>query len=397
MERRSPLAQIVGSDPAMELMLRDADISLVFTFVDYPRLSVGTPPEQFLPHVGGETLQRMRSGRGYLLIDHSGEGHAHDPRFSELLHAWCTLREVPPSALVYVNANQAWPDRYRDWCAAQEHEQQVVHLYFNAWIHNTAVLSASVDPEQARPPLLHGGPRPFRFLSFNHAARPTRLIVVADLLSTSPPDALVSLGGDKGVSNIDEALKRATTRFKRGRLFERHAALFEDLDHGDLQSRATLGTPISIGRMELHNQLDLEHYSNTYISVVTETEMSRGEVRRVTEKVLKPFLFGHLAIVAGNPGSLAIARELGFQTFEPLIDERYDEILDPADRLCAVLCEINRIRGLDPPRLLDLFMATHDIRRANLRYGRDVLPHRLKVDARQALERFVLDRSSVSV
>jgi len=76
--------------------------------------------------------------------------------------------------------------------------------------------------------------------------------------------------------------------------------------------------------------------------IVTESEMSDGEHRlRVTEKILKPIVGLQPFIVAGNPGSLSLLRNMGFRTFGSLIDEGYDLIADPARRLDAVLQQID--------------------------------------------------------
>ena len=198
----------------------------------------------------------------------------------------------------------------------------------------------------------------------------------------TPSDSLVSLGSGKGRATADRSLEQIARRYRTGRLLEKHPALFERLDFDGLRSRATLDAPDATADVPLYKRFDLDHYADSYVSVVTESEMSDGQVQRITEKIVKPFLFGHLAVVAGNPGALAIVRELGFQTFEPLIDESYDAIADPNERLCAVLCEVDRLRSLTDDAMHRLFMELEEVRRANLGYGRDVLPHRVRIDAR---------------
>ena len=64
-------------------------------------------------------------------------------------------------------------------------------------------------------------------------------------------------------------------------------------------------------------------YRSTCFSIVTETQF-RNDVLFVSEKVWKPIRNRHPFLVVGTPGTLSYIRRLGFRTFTPLIDERYE-------------------------------------------------------------------------
>ncbi len=187
-------------------------------------------------------------------------------------------------------------------------------------------------------------------------------------------------------------MQKVRTGFATGPLLQRYPQIFQPLDFAELQSRTTLPQPDE----PLPKCFDLEHYASSYVSIVAETEMSKGRNRRITEKSVKPFLFGHLAILAANPHSLPLIRDLGFATFHPVIDESYDSIEDPVERLCAVLAEIDRLRALPSRELHAAFIELEERRRANLIYGRDVLAHRLQSEARAAVAKLALDAKRVS-
>jgi hypothetical protein len=59
-------------------------------------------------------------------------------------------------------------------------------------------------------------------------------------------------------------------------------------------------------------------------------------------------------IVVGNPGTLALLRELGFQTFPELFDETYDSIEDPVERVRRVMQEVARVLSMPKAQLHDL-------------------------------------------
>lgn len=77
----------------------------------------------------------------------------------------------------------------------------------------------------------------------------------------------------------------------------------------------------------------------SFLHVVTETEMSSGEVLRITEKILKPIMALQPFIIFGNERSLALLQGMGFRTFGALFDESYDRLpsyvarFDAAERL----------------------------------------------------------------
>ncbi len=81
----------------------------------------------------------------------------------------------------------------------------------------------------------------------------------------------------------------------------------------------------------------------TMLSIVTETDF-RAPVVRVTEKSFKPFVTHRPFVLVAAPRSLALLRDFGFATFGAVIDESYDNVVEPEDRLIAVLVELERLR-----------------------------------------------------
>lgn len=83
------------------------------------------------------------------------------------------------------------------------------------------------------------------------------------------------------------------------------------------------------------------------INIVLEThiiEQSNGVT--LTEKTYKPILINRPFIVYGIPYILDMLRKEGFKTFNGIIDESYDTIVDENDRRIAIVNEINRINLL---------------------------------------------------
>jgi hypothetical protein len=91
-----------------------------------------------------------------------------------------------------------------------------------------------------------------------------------------------------------------------------------------------------------YNSVD---YQNSQIEIVLETIFDDSRIH-LTEKTLRPIACGQPFIVASAPGSLQYLRDYGFKTFDGLINEVYDTICNPVDRLESIITEMQRISAL---------------------------------------------------
>ena len=105
-------------------------------------------------------------------------------------------------------------------------------------------------------------------------------------------------------------------------------------------------------------------YVTTGIEVVLETLFDDARWH-LTEKTLRPIACGKPFILAATPGSLQYLRNYGFETFDGLIDESYDAILDSGERLDAVVKEMKRIAELDSNTKHTLYTKLHEISKRN--------------------------------
>jgi len=81
---------------------------------------------------------------------------------------------------------------------------------------------------------------------------------------------------------------------------------------------------------------DVEDYNCTDFEVVLETLFDDQRLH-LTEKSLRPIACGHPFILCATHGSLQYLRAYGFKTFGDVIDESYDNIEDPYQRMMAVI------------------------------------------------------------
>ena len=115
-----------------------------------------------------------------------------------------------------------------------------------------------------------------------------------------------------------------------------------------------------------------ELYAASYFSVVTESRFKNSaESLSITEKVCKALVNMHPMLVVGNSFLLRELRRLGFRSFSRLIDERYDEIHDPAGRMWALFHELDRLCALDMRTLHDIYVEMLP----DLLHNRDLMLH----------------------
>lgn len=96
---------------------------------------------------------------------------------------------------------------------------------------------------------------------------------------------------------------------------------------------------------------DAEDYSQCWFDVVQET-LFDDQRWHLTEKILRPIACGKPFILLSTPGSLKYLRSYGFQTFGDVIDESYDVIIDPVERLESVIKTMKGISASDRPQLM---------------------------------------------
>ena len=109
---------------------------------------------------------------------------------------------------------------------------------------------------------------------------------------------------------------------------------------------------------------DSSDYVQTAIEVVLETVFDDTKWH-LTEKTLRPIACGHPFILVGTPGSLQYLKRYGFQTFGKYIDESYDSIQDPVQRLEAVVKLMQSIANLPDQQKQTLHTQLADICKFN--------------------------------
>jgi hypothetical protein len=113
-----------------------------------------------------------------------------------------------------------------------------------------------------------------------------------------------------------------------------------------LEHPLTLDCETSTGSLSAdfgHQEFEL--WKSGLWHIVTETVFYHDKLH-LTEKIFKPIVAQRPFMLAAAPGNLAYLKSYGFQTFDQWIDESYDNIQDPDQRLQAIVDQTQRLSAM---------------------------------------------------
>jgi len=119
--------------------------------------------------------------------------------------------------------------------------------------------------------------------------------------------------------------------------------------------------PLSLDQISVNSDFsanfgykEYQLWQRSLLHVVNETVFYYPKLH-LTEKTFQPIVAQRPFILVAAPGNLAYLKRYGFQTFNKWIDERYDDIDDPDQRLDAIANEITRFAKMSQCELRELY------------------------------------------
>jgi hypothetical protein len=107
------------------------------------------------------------------------------------------------------------------------------------------------------------------------------------------------------------------------------------------------------------------YYLNSYFSLVNETTFHTKDgydgVPFFSEKIFKCIAMKHPFIIVTVPNSLKYLKELGYKTFDNIIDESYDQEIDDALRAIKITNEVERLCNLNEQQLENFLIESRKI------------------------------------
>lgn len=123
----------------------------------------------------------------------------------------------------------------------------------------------------------------------------------------------------------------------------------EQIKHKIIQGEAN--DHISSGKFALQNSF----YKHIGIDIVTETVFDYPGAH-FTEKTFRPIINKRPFIIVGAAHSLEFLHTKGIKTFSPFINEEYDNIENPIERMQAIFDEVSRLAKLPIDKIQDFVL-----------------------------------------
>jgi len=199
-----------------------------------------------------------------------------------------------------------------------------IYYFFHAVAANHWYRSYRSHPPKFNESLTH------TFISYNNLASSFRSHRV-DLLSRLYSKNLINQGlvsfNSPGVEEITNSVYALDEFPAESKL------IFEQQKH-NLARTLTIDNPDIHGALSA--SIDLDNCRKSFVQIVTETVYYQDKLH-LTEKVFKPIVAGQPFLLLAAPNNLKYLKSYGFKTFGDYWDENYDSMLDPADRMSAVV------------------------------------------------------------
>ena len=101
-------------------------------------------------------------------------------------------------------------------------------------------------------------------------------------------------------------------------------------------------------------------FYDSWFHIVTET-FQESKQTFFSEKIFKPIIYYQPFIMINSYQSLKQFRTLGYKTFNGIIDESYDNVVDDEERLMVAFREIERLINLSNVEIKELYQNCYDI------------------------------------
>ena len=199
--------------------------------------------------------------------------------------------------------------------------------------------------------------KPYKFLFLNGRSRPNRKYLIERFNLTGLLDqALWSLLDTQTAQNRQITLMHQGQDLMAAPRSVKY--LPTQYEYDSYQSRIDGATTDTFVKRHLFNYewgeiyIKAEAYIDTYFSLVTETVFEYPYSFR-TEKIWKPLVMGHPWIAVANQGYYRDMRNLGYKTFNHVIDESFDNIENNQDRIQRIATVVEDLCQQDLASFLD--------------------------------------------
>lgn len=272
---------------------------------------------------------------------------------------------VPPGSFFFITSALNGEEIYKEWCSANREEELLTMICcarFESVAKDMMMDNGILQHYNELDVPISTSPRPKKFLCYNRMPRLHRVKLVTELKKRNlTKHGLVSFHDEDGALS--------TSRWRTSRDTVAHYGpdvhwvetfkYFYSNIFPKLKEEYTLNkTEERWNPVDVHAD-DLQHFRDTYFSVVNETlfykttyqyaqlcDISPTNSVFLSEKIFKPLACKHPFVVLGVDRTLENLKKYGYKTFDGWIDESYDLEPDDDKRMDMCVREIERLINL---------------------------------------------------
>jgi hypothetical protein len=339
--------------------------------------------DYFWKFISKKALAEIQNNRGVILIDYSMEPFI-SLDYHKLLHTCLKESGISPKSIyIAVNSFNA-KQLYENWFSAEDRMYNIINTPF-CLEHSSYYYSQSLDRNENKVITLN------KFLSTKDVVRDNYFLMKIKApkehrlktLILLTDDSLINLGdwsfsGEQNFSKT-EGYKNAIRNLN----LKNRAQVEELLDRG--QHNLKSEENCLFNDINAWTDEDYAPHLSSYFDICFESFFYiESEAISLTEKIFKPIINFQPFIYVATKGSLQVLRDLGFKTFEPFIDESYDQELDNDKRLFMAYEQIKRLCLMSKQEIHEWYWGMQDILIHNHQHLLNI--HKNKMITETALE-----------
>lgn len=279
-----------------------------------------------------DILEQVRAGKVFLVLDN---GLEHFYECADAIYRDVVIKHnIPAEQIIFLSAVPTMHEHVKNLASRLQLPEIKVDWFslFEATGKDAGRHGVVALPKKKR--------YTKKFLNLNRRWRLHRPLLITLLKSKNLLDQ-----GHISFAPSDDGQDWNTVYPKLENMYAHHTEISNILKkHSDVKKLPAmyLDTEDLVTNRAMHENSIEYYYMETYFSIVNETTYHEN-TPFLSEKIFKTIAMGHPFIMVTAPNSLQYLKELGYKTYEPFIDESYDSIEDPGDRILAILDEVERL------------------------------------------------------
>jgi hypothetical protein len=298
--------------------------------------------------VDAETLARVKNKQAYLVLDNANECF-----YSSVdgIYKYLVIEAgIPASQIILVSGGYDIADYVRKF--AQQIGQDLINVEWFNGQEFSVNRQLSVNQKNFVGKTLQKKTYTKKFLNLNRRWRLHRpsmlaLLYEADVIK----DGHVSFDTDDFGKSWDEVWMGLDHYFK---IFpDMHARMIKGYNVKHLLPLIVDTEDLKVNKDFIMDSLD-PFYLETYFGLVSETTFAtlhNSDGRFLTEKTFKSIASAHPFILVAPPRSMELLRNIGYKTFDGLINESYDQEHNDGKRMTMIVDEVKRLCNLSESEL----------------------------------------------